>query len=778
MKITVLSHDLSTNAGRRTHRLAGAAGTFADVKLIGPASRSHRWLDLPDEPGIFTVRKRRWPDFHASFVELVEAADGDVLIAVKPHLASFAVALVASELRGVPVILDIDDLDVALAPRSRWPDDPAMTDLSRPKSPLFVSLLTRATGAADAVTVCCHALRERFGGTVVPQPVDTDLFDPGRTDRERARREFGFDGPTVLFPGVPRPHKGLELLADAVARIPGARLAVTCRPEDLAGPRWAGLPITRVGMVPYPSAPALYAAADVVAIPQLDDEAAHHQMPLKAVDAMAMGRPIVASAVSDLPRGARRLRAARPRRRRRRRWRRRSRTCSRTGRRPASSARGASALPGALFLRTGRRAARGDRGLGRPDDRPAQPAGAGIGPMSDAVPNAPLLRRRRVAGAGRGGGLDAAVVDLLPGAAAAARAGGRPDPRPRRAVRAHGRRLAAADRPRGPRARDRAAQHAREPLRRRQPGERGRADRPPAAGGDLLAPAAALARLPRAAPHRKPGLPRDRRRQRGGVAVRRLARRRGLRGDGAARDAHGEPDHRSRWSRSRRSPPPRRSRSSRSATSPGSGRSPSGGAPSPARSPRSRTSRCPRSARSRRWAARASRRSVSSERARSSSASPGSPTGWRAGCRSWSTRSAGVALALVVVVGVLRASAGAISIGELIILYTYARRIDRPLRGLARTVGRASRSLARAERIAEILASDELVEDRPGSLPRRPRARRDRASGRGVLLRARPSCDRRAVPARAGRAEARARRALRRRQVDPRRADRPPVRPH
>ena len=105
----------------------------------------------------------------------------------------------------------------------------------------------------------------------------------------------------MLFPGVPRAHKGLELLSDAVARIPKARLAVTCRPEDLAGPRWARLPISRVGMVPYPSAPALYAAADVVAIPQLDDPAAQHQMPLKAVDAMAMGRPIVASAVSDLP---------------------------------------------------------------------------------------------------------------------------------------------------------------------------------------------------------------------------------------------------------------------------------------------------------------------------------------------------------------------------------------------------------------------------------------------------------------------------------------------
>jgi glycosyltransferase involved in cell wall biosynthesis len=296
MKVTVLSHDLSTNAGRRTHRLAGAAGTFAEVKLIGPRSRSHSWLELPDDPGVVTVRKRRFPGFYDSFAELVEAADGDVLVAVKPHLASFAVALVAGELRGVPVILDVDDLDVALTPRSDWIDDPEKRDLSRPKSPVYVSLLTRATGAASAVTVCCSALQERFGGTVIPQPADTDRFDPARADRERARRELGLDGPTVLFPGVPRPHKGLEVLAEAVARVPGARLAVTCRPEDARG-----LPVTRLPLVPYPAAPALYAAADVVAIPQLDTEAARHQMPLKAVDAMAMGRPIVASAVSDLP---------------------------------------------------------------------------------------------------------------------------------------------------------------------------------------------------------------------------------------------------------------------------------------------------------------------------------------------------------------------------------------------------------------------------------------------------------------------------------------------
>jgi ATP-binding cassette, subfamily B, bacterial len=81
-----------------------------------------------------------------------------------------------------------------------------------------------------------------------------------------------------------------------------------------------------------------------------------------------------------------------------------------------------------------------------------------------------------------------------------------------------------------------------------------------------------------------------------------------------------------------------------------------------------------------------------------------------------------VALALVIVVGVMRVAAGAISAGELIVMYTYARRIDRPLRTLARGAAKATRSLARAESVAEVLAAEELEQDRPGAY-RGPRAR-------------------------------------------------------
>ena len=301
MKVTILCHELSSNAVMRAHRLAQAARTFAEVKLIGSVSRKGAWPALPQEPWIRPVRKRRFPRFYETFLALVEAADGDVLIAVKPFLASFGVALVAAERRQVPVVLDLDDLDVALAPRSDWAAKPLMVDLSRPACPIYVSLLTKATGAASAITVASTVLQRRFGGTLVPHGCVTELFDPAAIDGESARRTLGFTGPTVLFPGTPRSHKGLEPLAQAVARVPGARLAVPCRSNDLAGPEWGHFPLDRIPMTSYCSFPIMLAAADVVAIPQLDSEPARYQMPMKVFDAMAMAKPIVASSVSDLP---------------------------------------------------------------------------------------------------------------------------------------------------------------------------------------------------------------------------------------------------------------------------------------------------------------------------------------------------------------------------------------------------------------------------------------------------------------------------------------------
>ena len=47
MKITILSHNLTSNAVMRAHRLAVAARHFAEVTVIGPVKHRGAWGALP-----------------------------------------------------------------------------------------------------------------------------------------------------------------------------------------------------------------------------------------------------------------------------------------------------------------------------------------------------------------------------------------------------------------------------------------------------------------------------------------------------------------------------------------------------------------------------------------------------------------------------------------------------------------------------------------------------------------------------------------------------------
>ena len=80
-----------------------------------------------------------------------------------------------------------------------------------------------------------------------------------------------------------------------------------------------------------------------------------------------------------------------------------------------------------------------------------------------------------------------------------------------------------------------------------------------------------------------------------------------------------------------------------------------------------------------------------------------------------------VGTAAVLVAGVLRVANGAISPGELLVFVSYTRKAHGPMRSFAREATKVAAAMARAERIAELLATDEVIEDRPGAY-RGPRA--------------------------------------------------------
>lgn len=308
-KISLLAANCTIHSLARPRILAHLLGERYEVEVVAPVFvgdedvyAGSRW------PGRYIpVPVRRLPGFLRSVGDLLDALTGDVIYACKPRATSLGVALVAKRKRGVPLVVDVDDREIyhcypysfhmaksLLLSVKEWSD---------PNGYPFTLATERLVRRADHVTSVSTYFRRMFGGTIVPQAVDSDLFDPARYDREAFRWQWGLDRcRVVLFLGRPQPHKGLAEIVEAVKRCrhPEVRLVVvggwTPYVESLRG-------MDRViflGPQPFEKGPAFLAMADVAMVPQRDNPISRGQMPTKVPEAMAMGVPVIASDLADM----------------------------------------------------------------------------------------------------------------------------------------------------------------------------------------------------------------------------------------------------------------------------------------------------------------------------------------------------------------------------------------------------------------------------------------------------------------------------------------------
>src|SRR4051812_19685716 len=73
-------------------------------------------------------------------------------------------------------------------------------------------------------------------------------------------------------------------------------------------------------------------------------------------------------------------------------------------------------------------------------------------------------------------------------------------------------------------------------------------------------------------------------------------------------------------------------------------------------------------------------------------------------------------MAVVLVFGTYRVAAGAITPGALVVFVQYSRKVYQPLKDIAKQSSKVAKRMARADRIAELLSADQVLEDRPGAV--------------------------------------------------------------
>jgi len=230
----------------------------------------------------------------------------DLIHAHSPILCAVPALRVGRAL-GLPVVYEV---------RAFWEDAAVDHGTDRAGSIRYRAVRgveTWACKSADHVVVICDGMKQDLVGRGIPadkidiswNAIDPGSFQPGEPDRAFAR-EHRLEGKRVLgFIGSFYGYEGLELLVSAMGVFRSRRddlrlLLVGGGPREDAlreQIRCEGLEqvIVMPGRIAKERIPGLYGLVDILVYPRYSTRLTELVTPLKPLEAMAMGKPLVAS---------------------------------------------------------------------------------------------------------------------------------------------------------------------------------------------------------------------------------------------------------------------------------------------------------------------------------------------------------------------------------------------------------------------------------------------------------------------------------------------------
>lgn len=320
MKVSLVVSDLSGGGTVRAFIIAQALLQLNyEVEVVGFQFGKEIYTIPPRNIPVSSVPGRNYPEFLGAAQQLLKKIDGDIIYAVKPKPTNFGLSLLKKLQNHRPVILDMDDWELSWYGGDEWQYRPTIKQfyrdifkkngqLKEPDHPLYIKWMESLISRADAITIDTNFLKKRFGGVYLPNGKDTEMFDPAKYDPEISRERYGLAGYRILmFPGAPRPHKGLEDVLMALEELNESDLRLVIvggspydHYDDKLVQQW-GRWIIKLPKFPVEMMPDVVAAAHIVVVPQRDTLTAVAQFPLKLTDGMAMAKPVLSTRVGDIP---------------------------------------------------------------------------------------------------------------------------------------------------------------------------------------------------------------------------------------------------------------------------------------------------------------------------------------------------------------------------------------------------------------------------------------------------------------------------------------------
>lgn len=323
MKVSFLVPDMASPSVGAAVRLAQALQGYAESEIVGP-DLGHGVVSMYrasfDFKAIPCPRLYRLPDFWWQSRRLERAVTGDVVVALKAYRNTVPLALRLKRKKGITAAVFLDEWDGAvladLSPAQRRRR--AIRQWYHPLEDTHYAAVEARIPELDAVLSTTTFLQRKFGGHVIAFGADTNRFRPQPADAVlELRKRLGLSGKRlIVFGGVVRPHKGVELITEALARLndDSIRLLVVGpvtehladMQRDARQGRWicvagAAFPDSEgINQAIHEEMPLYLDLADLIVLPLLNTPLAESQMPIKVFEAMAMAKPVIASRVSDM----------------------------------------------------------------------------------------------------------------------------------------------------------------------------------------------------------------------------------------------------------------------------------------------------------------------------------------------------------------------------------------------------------------------------------------------------------------------------------------------